>query len=88
MHALENLATSDRGVTMFRRQVKRGIDAVRRNEQPPGPWVEPGEAVPTYCNDTVVAVPQAPTPEQDGELMAKVGDELARRYLDNPTDRA
>lgn len=87
VHALENLATSDRGVTMFRRQVKRGIDSVRRNEPPQAPASAPGEMVPTYCNDTVVAVPEAPTPEQDGALMAKIGDDLARRYIDDPADR-
>ena len=35
-HALENLATSDRGVALFRRRLSEAIDAMERGEDPPG----------------------------------------------------
>ena len=49
VHALEHLATSDRGVALFRRKLNEAIDAVARGEDPPG--VARSEA------DRTVAIP-------------------------------
>jgi hypothetical protein len=35
-HTLEHLATSDRGVVLFRRHLSEAIDAIERGEDPPG----------------------------------------------------
>ena len=45
IHALEHLATSDRGVVLFRRQLSEAIDAMERGEDPPGVTRDPGEQV-------------------------------------------
>jgi hypothetical protein len=36
IHGLEHLGATDRGITMFRRQIRRGIRAVAQGEDPPG----------------------------------------------------
>ena len=38
-------------------------------------------AIPTFCNDTVVHVSPAPTPEEDRMLMRATGRALAESYL-------
>ena len=35
-HALEHLASSDRGVVLFRRRLHEAIAAIERGEDPPG----------------------------------------------------
>ena len=42
-HALENLATSDRGVALFRRRLREAIKAMERGEDPPGIARDPEE---------------------------------------------
>jgi hypothetical protein len=40
--------------------------------------------IPTYCNDTVVHVPVAPTPTEDRHLLRTTGRTLAESYLAQP----
>jgi phenylpropionate dioxygenase-like ring-hydroxylating dioxygenase large terminal subunit len=84
IHGLEHLGATDRGVTMFRRQVRRGIRSVKEGLDPEGLSPEEGRVIPTYCNDTVVQVPQAATPEADKKLMRETARRLAEEYLENP----
>jgi hypothetical protein len=57
-HSRENLATSDRGITLYRRLVRDGIRAVARGEDPQGLLREDGDGpIPTYCHNTVLPVP-------------------------------
>jgi len=84
VHGLEHLATTDRGITMFRNQIRAGIRAVKANTDPVGLFRDGGGAIPTYCNDTVVRVPPAKTPEQDKKLLRETGLRLARGYIDAP----
>ena len=44
-HALEHLATSDRGVVMFRRRLREAIGAMERGEDPPGIARDPADRV-------------------------------------------
>jgi phenylpropionate dioxygenase-like ring-hydroxylating dioxygenase large terminal subunit len=84
IHALEHLGATDRGVIMFRQQVRRGIRAVQSGEDPPGLCRDAAAIVPTYCNDTIVRVPPGPTPEEDLQLMRATGRTLAESYLEHP----
>jgi hypothetical protein len=43
-----------------------------------------GGVIPTYCNDTVVRVPPAATPELDRQLLRETGRRLARGYIEAP----
>ena len=45
VHALEHLATSDRGIVMFRRLLKEATHAVARGEDPPGILRDPSDAI-------------------------------------------
>ena len=47
-HALEHLATSDRGVTLYRREMRKAIQMVERGEDPPWVLREPVKTIPTY----------------------------------------
>jgi hypothetical protein len=84
IHGLEHLSATDRGVTMFRNQIRRGIRAVRAGDEPPGLCHKAGAVIRTYCNDTIVRVPPAETPATDKRLMRETGRRLAEAYLENP----
>lgn len=84
IHALEHLGATDRGITMFRQHIRRGIRRVQEGRDPAGLYREAGAVIPTYANDTVVHVPPAATPEADQQLLRKTGRELAEAYLKAP----
>ncbi len=83
VHGLEHLATTDRGISMFRNQIRHGIRAVKAGKDPDGLYRD-GGVIPTYCNDTVVRVPPAKTPELDKKLMRATGRRLADGYIKQP----
>jgi hypothetical protein len=84
IHGLEHLGATDRGVSMFRNQVRRGIRAVRAGDEPVGLCHKAGTVIPTYCNDTIVRVPPAETAATDRQLMRETGRRLAEGYLKDP----
>ena len=84
IHGLEHLGTTDRGVTLFRQQIRRGIRAVQAGRDPEGLCRDAATRIPTYCNDTVVHVPAAPTPAEDRQLLRTTGRTLAESYLAQP----
>jgi len=73
VHALEHLASTDRGVIMLRKIVREGIRAVARGEDPWGVHWRAGEVVPTFTQDVVLKVAPAPTPEDDRSLLRETG---------------
>jgi hypothetical protein len=84
IHALKHLGATDRGVTMFRQQIRRGIRSVQDGRDPAGLCRDAGAVIPTYANDTVVCVPPAATPEEDPHLLRETGRRLAEAYLKDP----
>ena len=84
IHGLEHLGATDRGVSMFRNQLRRGIRAVQAGRDPAGLWREHDMIIPTYCNDTVVHMPPATTAALDQQLMRETGRRLADSYLQDP----
>src|SRR5262249_27017980 len=84
VHPLGHLGATDRGVIMFRQQLRRGIRAVQAGETPQGLSRKAGAVISTYCNDTVVRVPPGPTPEEDRQVMRAAGRALAESYLKRP----
>jgi hypothetical protein len=80
---LEHLSATDRGVTMFRNQVRRGIRAVRDGRPPAELCHTPG-VVSTYCNNTVLRMPPVPDEAEDKRRMRAAGRELAEGYLKQP----
>jgi len=84
VHALEHLAATDRGITMFRNQVRRGIRAVRDGHDPEGLCRDPDRITATYCNNTVIRTPAAETEAADKKMMREMGMRLAQSYLREP----
>ena len=84
IHGLEHLGATDRGVIMFRQQLRQGIRAVQAGKTPEGPDRDAGAITATYCNDTVVRVAPAPSAEKDQQLMRATARKLAASYLAQP----
>jgi hypothetical protein len=84
IHGLEHLSATDRGVSMFRNQVRRGIRAVRDGRDPEGLCRDPGVVTATYCNNTVVQLPAGASEVADKKMMRETGMRLAKSYLKNP----
>jgi nitrite reductase/ring-hydroxylating ferredoxin subunit len=76
IHALEHLASTDRGVIMLRRLVRDGIRAVARGQAPRGTQWKEGERVRTFTQDAVRRVAPAATEDADRRLLRKIGLEV------------
>ncbi len=83
-HGLEHLGATDRGVSMLRRQIMRGIRAAAAGDDPMGVIRDAAGTIPTYCNNTVVRLPPAADPIVDKAVMRQTGLKLARGYLKAP----
>jgi hypothetical protein len=86
VHALEHLATSDRGVAKLRRLIRDNIRALAGaapvvQPQPPG-----DQLVPTFCQDTVFPVAQQKINEDEKEFLAFFGQRVADTLLENAGD--
>ncbi len=84
VHGLEHLAESDRGISMFRNQIRRGQRAVKTGNDPAGLRREADAVIPTYCNNTVLRQPANGDTGADKQLMRRIGRELAQSYLEQP----
>lgn len=73
IHALEHLASTDRGVIMLRRILREGIRAVEAGATPMGADAKAGEVIATCTQDTVLRVPAAATGEEDRRLLRATG---------------
>jgi hypothetical protein len=85
IHALEHLGATDKGVTMFRKGVREGIDAVHRGVDPKGIVRDENAVIPTYTQQTVLRVLPAADPAADQELLRRVGRRVAAGQYDLAT---
>ncbi len=81
VHSMEHFGTTDRGVSMLRRIVKKGIQAVQRGEDPETLHREEGKIVLTYSNDTIVRIPSRGSQEEDTKLLLETGRKISEEYL-------
>jgi phenylpropionate dioxygenase-like ring-hydroxylating dioxygenase large terminal subunit len=75
-HSREHLGSTDRGVIMLRKFVRRGIEAVQRGDDPPGLIREPLERVPTYGHQRLVRRPPAEDAAEDRTVVREVGRQV------------
>ena len=75
IHALEHLTQCDKGVVMLRRLLNREMRKVARGEAPQTSAVRTNGVTPTYCHDTVVAIPPSPGGNDD-DLLTLVGRKI------------
>ena len=73
VHALEHLASTDRGVIMLRKIVRDGIRAVARGDDPVGTCLPADRVIPTFTQDLVVKLPPAADPDADRKLLRETG---------------
>ena len=86
-HALEHLATTDRGVIQMRKMMREGIRAVAWGEDPKGLNTKGEGRVSTYGSDTILRVAPAGSEEDDRELVRETGLRLAAGFLERPPSR-
>jgi hypothetical protein len=81
IHALEHFGTTDRGVSMLRRMVRKGIRAVGNGREPDCVRGAPGTVISTYCSDSVVRVPRR-TGRNDEIVLRDIGRAVSRIIID------
>jgi phenylpropionate dioxygenase-like ring-hydroxylating dioxygenase large terminal subunit len=83
-HDQEHLGTLDRGVVMFRRLIRRGIEAVAQGEDPQGFYLTQQDVPPSFANDCVVAATELEGNAADPVVLVRFAERLARDYLATP----
>jgi phenylpropionate dioxygenase-like ring-hydroxylating dioxygenase large terminal subunit len=78
VHALEHLASTDRGVIMLRKIVRDGIRAVAAGRDPRELLRESRGPIRTACQDVVLRLPQEKDPEADQQLLRETGRKVGR----------
>jgi phenylpropionate dioxygenase-like ring-hydroxylating dioxygenase large terminal subunit len=73
IHALEHLATTDTGVIMYRKLVRRGLRAVRSGEDPKGIVRASGPPIATYSQDTFLRLPAGGNADKETALLRETG---------------
>jgi nitrite reductase/ring-hydroxylating ferredoxin subunit len=76
-HGLEHLASTDRGVTMLRNMLRRGIRAVQSGADPVHSLAQAGGMITTYCQDRVLPdIPLAATAAEDRRRLRDIGRQV------------
>ncbi|MBL8698887.1 MAG: Rieske 2Fe-2S domain-containing protein [Alphaproteobacteria bacterium] len=88
VHALETLASSDQGVAMLRRLVRRGLRAVAAGEAFASYPVGADGLVATFCQDTVMPASARPGTIDDREGLAAIGRLVADAVIDSAGEPA
>jgi hypothetical protein len=79
VHALENLGTTDRGISLLRKNIQRGVQAVREGSPLKKLPLDDG-VLSTYAHDTVLRLPQKTN--DDATVLAWIGDTVTGITLD------
>jgi len=88
VHALEHLGTQDRGIVMYRRFIRRGIQAVQKGQDPKGFYMSQADVPATFANDRVVDVAELAGNADDPASLRTFGDKIARDYFVHPPMRS
>ena len=71
-HKGENLMPTDRGISLYRRRVRRQIRELKDGILPPQPFKPDGMSIRTYGQDTVLNLP--PKDNDDMAYLTKIGE--------------
>jgi phenylpropionate dioxygenase-like ring-hydroxylating dioxygenase large terminal subunit len=88
VHAMEHLGTQDRGIVMFRRFIRRGIQAVEKGQDPRGFYLRQEDVPPTFANDRVIKVSDIADFVDEPEFLRRFGERVAKSYLEMPPMQA
>ena len=84
VHGLEHLGATDRGVIVYRRQIRQGIQAVKEGRDPLGLSPSADIPIPTFSNDAVVEARPGATPVEEVKLIKDIGRRLIEEYIEDP----
>lgn len=87
VHAKENRATSDKGVSLFRRRLREDVRAMGQGRRPVQPTAFGAAPVPTWSGDTVLEIP-AKGDIEDRQLRAQTFDQAIKIFSDAQALRA
>ena len=74
VHAEERLATTDKGVVMYRRMLRQAIRDLAAGREPPQPTPRPGDHIPTMAGDVIVRLGKSN--RDDARLQRLMGCEI------------
>ena len=80
IHELEHLASSDQGVAMLRRHLRRRVRALAQGEELDGVNGSPDHPIASYTHDTVLRVPP-PADGDDRSLLREIGRRVTDAIL-------
>jgi phenylpropionate dioxygenase-like ring-hydroxylating dioxygenase large terminal subunit len=83
-HSAETLGALDRGVVMFRRFVREGIEAVQAGRDPKGFFLRREDVAPTFANDYVAPASEVGGDPDDPNVQRAYAEKLAKQYLSHP----
>ena len=84
VHGLEHLGATDRGVIVYRRQIRQGIQAVKDGRDPLGLSPSAEIPIPTFSNDAVVEARRGANPVEEVKLIKDIGRRLIEEYIADP----
>lgn len=87
-HMGENLMPTDRGISLYRRRIRRQIRNLEEGTLPPQPVAPDGLTIRTYGQDTVLNLPPVPG-KDDHDYLTAIGAavmDLEFEYEDKPND--
>jgi phenylpropionate dioxygenase-like ring-hydroxylating dioxygenase large terminal subunit len=84
IHALEHLGTQDRGIVLFRRFVRHGIQAVEQGQDPKGFFMRQDDVAPTFANDRIVKATDIGGNPDDPTVLRAFGNRIAADYIVHP----
>jgi hypothetical protein len=87
-HSKEHLGIGDTGVALFRRLLRRGIEAAERGDQPPFLYDFSGKPTPTYGNDRIVPLSAVNGDPDDKHVLRQYARHIVKDYLEHPPLRA
>lgn len=80
-HAREHLATTDRGISLLRRRLRKEIEALAQGTEPLRPEPQGDLGVATHAGDTILRIPPEPG-RDERELIQQVCRAVAAAYVD------
>ncbi len=85
IHASEHLASTDQGVALYRRQLKKAIRSLGDGTEPPAQTAEGNDPIQTYGGTTVLNIARGP--QRDSAAFLKdLSDEVMRIYVEGGTE--
>lgn len=83
-HSVETLGSQDRGVVLFRRYIREGIEAVQAGRDPKGFFLRQEDVAPTFASDYVAPAAEAGGDPDDPTVQRAYAEKIARQYLQQP----